>query len=1233
MQVLLATLWASSVALTAATELVTVAEHTEYRATSRYIDVMQFCRNLAGSSDRVELLDMGRTVEGRRIPLLVVADPPVSSFAAARREERMVVMAFANIHAGEVCGKEALMMFARDLAAAESSPLLDDLIILLVPIYNADGNERFSLDNRPGQVGPEMGMGQRPNAQGLDLNRDHVKLESPEARALVTILNDWDPAVIIDSHTTNGSHHHYTLTYAVPRNPAGDAELINFARDGMMPEISRRMEAASGYRSFFYGNFDREHTRWSTYPDQPRFGTPYRGLRNRIGVLAEAYAYASFKDRVLATQAFVTACFAFAAEHKDRIADLIDRADGSTVAAGEAPHPDDKVAIRSRLVPFPSPVTIPGFEMRDEGGRKVATEQPRDYTVEHHGRFEPALEVARPYAYLLEDRATRTLEKLRQHGVEIEVLREDLELDVEADRVIDVARAERPFQGHRLITLQTERRSEARLMPAGTRVVRTAQPLGHLIVYLLEPMSADGLTTWDLVDGIAENADYPILRVGQRQRLWTSPDVVTPTAPETVDFEVVYGRKRQRFGGRPMSSPRWLPDGQHFLISRNDNTLKVDAATGRSTPFFDPDQVTRSITEHTALEERAAQRAVRSALRRMNDDMTCFMFDRNDDLYYARIDGSSAQRLTHTPDGDEQLPELSPDGKYVAFIRDNNLFVADVAARAERALTDEHQPHLRNGKTDWVYFEEVFSRNWKAYWWSPDSRSIAFLRFDDEKVGEFTVLDHDEPRQTVETTYYPKAGTNNPLVQLGIVDVASGVVRFVDLPDDCPPEHLITGVGWWPDGRGVWFYVQNRIQSQLDFCTVPASGTAQAQRLFRETTSAWVDPLPTPHFFADGSFLLLSERSGWRHLYHYGKDGTLKNAVTAGPWQVNALEHVDEAGGRVYFTANRDAPMGRRLYRCALDGTGIEMLTPMAGTHNVAVSPTAMFFTDSFSSLDQPTRVRLHQSDGTAVRWLDINPVSALKSYRFSDVQRVTIPAADGEFMHGTLRLPPDFDPEKTYPVWFMTYAGPQAPTVRDSWSRRHASDQLLAEMGLIVFRCDPRAANGAGARYSWPTYKRLGVLELQDIIMAIEWLKLRSYVDGTRIGMSGHSYGGFMTAYAMTHSKLFAAGIAGAPVTDWRNYDTIYTERYMDTPQANTAGYDQTSVVRAASDLHGRLLILHGAMDDNVHVANSMQLARALQQAGKAFEIMIYPLARHGLSGRHCQELQLDFIRRTLLN
>jgi dipeptidyl-peptidase 4 len=343
------------------------------------------------------------------------------------------------------------------------------------------------------------------------------------------------------------------------------------------------------------------------------------------------------------------------------------------------------------------------------------------------------------------------------------------------------------------------------------------------------------------------------------------------------------------------------------------------------------------------------------------------------------------------------------------------------------------------------------------------------------------------------------------------------------------------------------------------------------------------------------------------------------------------VQRVDEKAGWVYFAGTRDKHTTVNFYRVKLDGSGIEKLTKGKGTAEVLLSPKANLFVATESDPDTPPQVRLYRTDGTFVRTIDSNPVHVREEFQLGKSGRVQIRTPDGFLLEASVHKPANFDPEKKYPVWFMTYGGPQMPVIRDGFGGGKTRDEALANAGYIVFRCDPRSASGQGAVSAWTAYRQLGVQELKDIETAITWLTAHPWVDAKRVGMSGHSYGGFMTAYALTHSKLFAAGVAGAPVTDWHNYDSIYTERYMNTPQENPKGYEVTSVVKAAKNLHGKLLLAHGVKDDNVHVQNTLQLVHALQQANKDFEVMLYPTARHGIGGMHYQQLTRAFMKRAL--
>ena len=1212
--------------------LLTVAEKSDYKATARHADVVAFCAALAKLSPNVFLDTIGSSVEGRKLPLLILADPPINSPAQAVASKKTVVLLVGNIHAGEVDGKEALLRLAREIVTGKDRVLLKDLVVLMVPIFNADGNDKMSKDHRREQNGPAA-VGVRTNAQGFDLNRDFVKLESPEVRSLVRLLNRWDPAVIVDTHTTNGSYHRYGITYDGPRNPAGDIRIVNAVRDTLLPEVGRRLLKNDRLHSFEYGDFSRDHKRWETYPALPRFGIVYAGLRNRIAILSESYSYDPYRERVRASHAFVRTILGYVAENKDKVRAVLSAAREATVKGGKAPRPDDQVALRFRTVAFEDPVTALGFIEEEKGGKTVSTGKPRDYPVQLVTRCTATLSVARPYAYLYPASFSRVTENLQRHGIDVEELREDIELDVQAYRIDRVTHALRPFQKHRLATVESTVRKESRRVPAGTILVRTGQPLGTLAAYLLEPQADDGLCAWNFFDeALKKGKDYPMLRLPAAVPLTAGkvrplPEERGPKRPITL--EGLNAGRLPNFSGTPTRVGSWLEDGKHFLQMKEGKLLKIDALTGRSQPLFDREKFARSLAAIPGLSRRRAEAFARRPGLRMNPQRTAALVEHDDDFYLCPFDGGKPSRLTKTP-GRKDLASFSPDGKRIAFVRGNNLHVVDVATQTEKALTQDGSDLVFNGRADWVYYEEIFDRNRRAYWWSPDSASIAFLRFDDTPVKKFAVVDPIAPLQRVEETRYPRAGDPNPLVKVGIVAAGGGAVRWVEHGSYPEDSILIVRVGWTPDNQRVYFYVQDRAQTWLDFCTTGVQGGKPAV-LFRDTTRAWVEDPGETHFLKDGSFLFASERSGWKHLYHFARDGKLKQQVTSGPWEMRNLHTVDEAGGWLTFSGTRDSSLASNLYRVRLDGSGLTRLTTAPGDHRIQVSPKGNLYVDTWSDPKTPARVQLCRADGTPARTLDTNPVYVLEEYDFAPVEFVKIKTPDGFELEGTVVAPPKLDPKRRYPVWFRTYGGPHMPSVHESWYGGRTEDQALARAGYVVFRADPRSASGKGACSTWTAYKQLGVQEGKDVETAIRWLCQRPYVDAARVGMSGHSYGGFLTAYCLTHSKLFAGGIAGAPVTDWRNYDSIYTERYMNTPKANLAGYDRTSVVKAAKNLHGRLLLLHGLMDDNVHMQNTAQFAAALQRADRDFEMMLYPRARHGLFGKHYRRLTLEFMQRAL--
>jgi dipeptidyl-peptidase-4 len=719
-----------------------------------------------------------------------------------------------------------------------------------------------------------------------------------------------------------------------------------------------------------------------------------------------------------------------------------------------------------------------------------------------------------------------------------------------------------------------------------------------------------------------------------------------------LSIEAIYDPdKRVDFSGSPPTDLTWIDDGRYLWVKRPGRDvptslpssspkvgrewLVVEASTGRSTALFDAARLEQALASLPGVTREEVSLLLREEDLTLTPSKNGALITIADDLYFYDFGASRAVRLTTSAEAEEEAT-FSPDGAFVAFVRRHNLYVVDLATQRERAITSDGSDDLLNGKLDWVYQEEIYGRGrFRAYWWSPDSRRLAFLQIDERPVPKYTVVDHIPYRPMLEVSGYPKAGDPNPTVKLGVARVAGGTPRWIDLSAYAPSEFLIVNVDWTPDGRHVVYQVQNREQTWLDL-NLAELATGIPKRVLRETTEAWVNENGNPVWLKDGTFLWISERSGFRHLFHYRTDGTQVRQVTTGRWDVRTLYGADEATGSVYFAATERSPIGVDLYRMKIDGASPTRVSRDEGTHRATFNPSFTHYIDAWSNLTTPTQVRMHQADGSEVRVIDANPAKAVAEYRLSKPELLQVKTRDGFVMEAMMIKPPDFDPSRRYAVFQHTYGGPGASQVANRWGGvSFLFHQLLAQHGIIVWICDNRSASGKGVESQWPIYGRLGELELRDIEDGLAWLKQQPYVDGSRILLGGWSYGGFMTAYALTHSTSFAGGIVGAPVTDWRNYDTIYTERYMKMPQNNPNGYEATAPAKAAAKLHGKLLLLHGLTDDNVHVQNSVQFAYELQKAGKPFEIMVYPRSRHGFADprltAHLRRTMFDFVMRTI--
>lgn len=670
---------------------------------------------------------------------------------------------------------------------------------------------------------------------------------------------------------------------------------------------------------------------------------------------------------------------------------------------------------------------------------------------------------------------------------------------------------------------------------------------------------------------------------------------------------------------------RWHPDGKRlsYLRKRDGTTdlLAMDTASGRESLLLAGSAV------HVPGEAPPAALPLSGYAWSPSGDG--LLVTHKGDLYLVETRTPSVRPLTRTAEA-EEFPEFSPDGRRVAFVRKGDLYVIDLASGREVRLTHRPSETVLNGRLDWVYEEELGSRSGKSYAWAPSSRAIAFLQLDEARVPTFPIVDFLPVRNEVSLQRYPKAGSPNSVVRVGVVgfgdDLVPGPERLESFePDDV---YVVPDLSWSPDSRTLAFQCLDRAQSelQLRLLPVPASAAAplgRARSVLTEKGAAWVNVLAAPRFLGDGRrFLWLSERDGFAHLYLCEASGGCR-AVTSGPWTVDERQTftrssgsvvVEERTGFVYFTATEKDPRERHLYRVRFDGTGRARLTREDGTHNVLVSPDGRFYADTFSDARTPPRVWLASSDGRKRFTIEENASPPILGYELGSVEWVDVTAADGTLLHASLLKPPGFDPARRYPAIVSVYGGPHAQVVTNSWSTSSPFEHLLASRGFVVFSLDNRGSAGRGHAFEAPIHRDMGRVELEDQLAGVEHLKSLPFVDPSRIGIYGWSYGGYLTLYALTRApQVFKAGVAGAPVTDWKHYDTIYTERYMGTPDDNPEGYETSSPLARAGDLQAALLLIHGTGDDNVHLANTMAFVDALIKAGRPHSLLLHPGQMHG--------------------
>jgi dipeptidyl-peptidase-4 len=660
----------------------------------------------------------------------------------------------------------------------------------------------------------------------------------------------------------------------------------------------------------------------------------------------------------------------------------------------------------------------------------------------------------------------------------------------------------------------------------------------------------------------------------------------------------------------PMAT-RWT-DNTHFLLIRDGKTWVVDAKTGKES-----EQVAGPAT---AMPPKA------SAYLKGND-------------LFIKLNDAEVQL---TNDKDKEInPAMSPDGNYVAYTKNNDLYTTNIGTRQETRLTKDGSDVILNGYSSWLYMEEILGRasRYRAFWWSPDSRNIAFFRSDNTEVPLFTITDGTGQHGYLETVRYPKVGDKNPEVKVGIISPAGGNAVWADFN---PKDDQYFGLPYWkPDGKSLLVQWMNRKQNLLKIWSVdPATGNKTD--FYTEEQKTWVDlgdEGSRISFFDNGKgFLLMSDASGWQHLYYYDMNGKLINSVTSGKFFVTDIKYIDEKKGIVYFTARGIENSTRTdLYKINLNGKNLKRLTFGEYNHfNTNLSPDGTYFITTYNNASTPPKMTLADNNGKIIKELGDSKGPEFNDYQYAKTEVLRVKSDDGLYdLPMKVTWPVNMDKTKKYPVLISIYGGPGSADAMDTWTL-NGNQQWYAKEGLIQVTMDHRGSSHFGKEGMNNLYHNLGYWEMKDYTTMVNWLIKNGNADPAKIAIAGFSYGGYMSAYALTYgADVFSYGMAGGTVADWSLYDSHYTERYMGTLADNADGYKKSSVLTYTDKYKGMLQIVHGVIDENVHLQNTLQLINDLEEKKKDFELMLYPGGRHGWGGNksfHFLNLKTKFIYRYLL-
>ena len=668
----------------------------------------------------------------------------------------------------------------------------------------------------------------------------------------------------------------------------------------------------------------------------------------------------------------------------------------------------------------------------------------------------------------------------------------------------------------------------------------------------------------------------------------------------------------------------WIDENKLYLMDMRKP--KEDRALLQMTPknssdiisIIDPKKISKNILNAVGRSDTMMYLEWPSSFS-SNGEYGLYLFE--DDIYLLDILNQNYRRITDT-ESEEKAAKFSPDGKKISFVRDSDIYVYDLRTKREKRITFNGSETNLNGTLSWVYWEEIFGRQDIGYWWSDDSKALAFLNTDESQVTKMHYVHWKPAEPELITQRYPKAGTKNPEVKLGIIELENLKLKWVDLG----PYEYLCRVKWFPGSERLSVQTMNRAQTELDLFFVDRSSGKNVKKILTESDAGWVN-ITDDLYFLDESFIWQSERNGFAHLYQFSYDGKLLSQITDGNWALRSsggtfwmrqsVVSIDEENKKVYYTAMKESSIERHLYSSSFDGKSLEKISGPSGVHKIYFNEPGSMYLDVYSDSDSPPTLVIHNKQGSVLHTLVDERPEIISDYNLQTPELFTIPTSDGFMMPAQILKPKGFNSSKKYPVIFHVYGGPSAPTVFDRWQGNSLFfDNMLLQQGYLIVKFDHRASTAISKKLENHVLNAMsGPIEREDIVDGIKWLKSQPYTDPSRFGVWGWSGGGSFTLNMMTNTEEFKAGVSVAPVTDWHYYDTKWTEFAMKRPVDNPDGYEKTSFIKTAKNLHGSLLLVHGTYDDNVHPQNSWHFIDELVKENIQFDMMFYPMRKHGIA------------------